>query len=145
MKKYLRLFLPLILGSLIGLLTSSDIDYNSLVKPPLSVPSIAFPIIWSILYLFIGITYYSFRKKSDNEDIIKLYYVQLFVNLIWPILFFTFKLRFISILWILLLDVLVALLIKKLEKNRNSFYLLIPYLLWTLFATYLNIGIYILN
>lgn len=145
MKKYLRLFLPLILGSLIGLLTSSDIDYNSLVKPPLSVPSIAFPIIWSILYLFIGITYYFFRKKSDNEDIIKLYYVQLFVNLIWPILFFTFKLRFISILWILLLDVLVALLIKKLEKNRNSFYLLIPYLLWTLFATYLNIGIYILN
>lgn len=145
MKKYLRLFLPLILGSLIGLLTSSDIDYNSLVKPPLSVPSIAFPIIWSILYLFIGITYYSFRKKSDNEDIIKLYYVQLFVNLIWPILFFTFKLRFISILWILLLDVLVALLIKKLEKNRNSFYLLILYLLWTLFATYLNIGIYILN
>ncbi|MBQ4263555.1 MAG: tryptophan-rich sensory protein [Bacilli bacterium] len=145
MKKYLRLFLPLILGSLIGLLTSSDIDYNSLVKPPLSVPSIAFPIIWSILYLFIGITYYYFRKKSDNEDIIKLYYVQLFVNLIWPILFFTFKLRFISILWILLLDVLVALLIKKLEKNRNSFYLLIPYLLWTLFATYLNIGIYILN
>lgn len=145
MKKYLRLFLPLILGSLIGLLTSSDIDYNSLVKPPLSVPSIAFPIIWSILYLFIGITYYSFRKKSDNEDIIKLYYVQLFVNLIWPILFFTFKLRFISILWILLLDVLVALLIKKLEKNRNLFYLLIPYLLWTLFATYLNIGIYILN
>lgn len=145
MKKYLRLFLPLILGSLIGLLTSSDIDYNSLVKPPLSVPSIAFPIIWSILYLFIGITYYSFRNKSDNEDIIKLYYVQLFVNLIWPILFFTFKLRFISILWILLLDVLVALLIKKLEKNRNLFYLLIPYLLWTLFATYLNIGIYILN
>lgn len=145
MNKFLRIFLPLILGSLIGLLTSTDINYQSLIKPPLSIPPIVFPIVWSILYLFLGLTYNSFRNKSDNIEIIKLYYLQLFVNLIWPLLFFSFKLRFFSILWIILLLALVSLLIKKLEKDRFSFYLLIPYLLWLIFATYLNIGIYILN
>ena len=91
-----------------------------------------------------GISYYLYKKKPDEKN--NLYYIQLFVNLLWSIIFFVFKLRLLAVFWIILLDVLVYLLIQKFNKvNKISGYLNIPYLLWCLFATYLTIGIYILN
>ena len=91
-----------------------------------------------------GISYYLYRKNSDEKNI--LYYVQLIVNLLWSIIFFVFKFRLLAIFWIILLDILVYLLIVRFKRvNKVSAYLNIPYLLWCLFATYLTIGIYILN
>lgn len=143
-KKGFYIFLPLILGSIIGLVISKYIDYPTLNKPPLSPPKILFPIMWSILYLLMGIAYYIYIKNSNKENIY--YYIQLFFNLIWSILFFMLKLRFISIIWILFLNLFIIITIKSFkEESKISAYMLIPYLLWTLFATYLNIGIYILN
>lgn len=149
MKKFIKnafyLFLPIILGGLVGWLISGNIDYEVLVKPPFAPPKILFPIAWSIIYILMGIAYFIYRKKSDEINII--YYVQLAVNLLWSIIFFVFKLRFISVLWIALLDVLVILTMKSFNKynSKVSTYLFIPYLIWILFATYLTIGIYILN
>lgn len=142
-QKGLQIFSPLLLGGLIGFIISSSMDYNLLNQPPLSPPGILFPIIWSILYLLMGISYFLYRKENSKNY---LYYLQLGVNLIWPILFFTLKLRFFSILWIFMLDYLIVRLIFE-WKNRVkiSAYLLIPYLIWTLFATYLNIGVFLLN
>ena len=141
--KSLQLFTPLILGGLIGLIINSSMDYTSLNQPPLSPPSIIFPIVWSILYLLMGISYFLYRKEYKKNY---LYYLQLGVNLIWPILFFTLKLRFFSIIWILILAYLIyRLIIEWKDKKRISAYLLIPYLIWTIFATYLNIGIFLLN
>lgn len=146
-KNIFYLTLPLILGTIIGLLTSNNIDYKMLTKPPLSPPSIIFPIVWTIIYILIGISYYLFKKNSYNNKLESIiYYIQLFVNLTWSIIFFTLKLRFISIIWILILIILIYLLITLFyQKNKISAYLLIPYLIWCIFATYLNIGIYILN
>lgn len=150
MKKWLTtlfyLFLPIILGSIIGFLISGQLDYNSLNRPPLSPPSILFPIIWSILYLIMGVSYFLYRKENNNFETKVIYYTQLVVNLFWSIFFFLLKWRFFSILWIIILDFLVLYLIKRfIEEKKLSAYLNIPYLIWCLFATYLTIGIYFLN
>lgn len=146
-KNIFYLTLPLILGTLIGFLTSSSIDYKTLVKPPLSPPSILFPIIWTIIYILMGISYYLFKKNSYNNKLESIiYYIQLLINLSWSIIFFTLKLRFFSIIWILILIIFIYLLITLFkQQNKTSAYLLIPYLIWCIFATYLNIGIYLLN
>jgi len=141
-----RLFLPLVLGSIVGLIINSSMDYTTLAKPPLSPPSILFPIVWSIIYLLLGISYYIYRKDYNDKDTVRLYYIQLIVNLLWSVIFFTLKLRLLSIIWIVILDILVIRLYKLFKKDKPiSAYLNILYIIWILFATYLNIGIYILN
>jgi len=148
MKKIIKnvyyIFLPIILGSIIGFIIKDYMDYQMLLKPPLSPPKIAFPIAWSIIYILMGLAYYFYKRKTDDKNYI--YYIGLIINLLWSIIFFVLKWRFISILWIILLDILVILTMKKFKKyNKISVYLFIPYLLWILFATYLTIGIFILN
>lgn len=145
-RNFFRIFLPLILGGIVGFIISGFIDYTELVKPPLAPPKILFPIAWSIIYLLMGISYYLYRKEYNDEKTIKLYYIQLAVNLFWSIIFFVFKWRLVSIFWIVLLDILVITLVKRfLETKKISAYLNIIYIIWILFATYLTIGIYILN
>ena len=139
--------LPITLGGLVGLIISQFMDYNTLQKPPLSPPGFIFGIVWSILYLLMGIAYgmLVYKGKSDAE-VSKIYWTQLIVNLIWPILFFVFKLRLFSSIWIIILLILVInMVIKFYKKDKIIGYSQIPYLLWIMFATYLNIGVYILN
>lgn len=146
-KKAYYIFLPIILGSIVGLIISGSIDYASLNKPPLSPPKIIFPIMWTIIYLLMGLSYYIYKKNNEHKNKIDIiYYTQLLLNLLWPILFFNLKWRLFSIFWISLLTIFVVLLITKyLNHKKTSAYLNIPYILWCLFATYLNIGIYLLN
>lgn len=146
LKKGFYLFLPVILGSLVGFIISGSIDYNDLLKPPLSPPSWLFPVMWTIIYLLMGISYYIFKKDDDSILVSRIYYIQLIVNLFWSIIFFTLKLRLLAVLWIILLVGLVGMLIYLFwNRKRISAYLNIPYMIWILFATYLTIGIYILN
>ena len=146
LKNIFYIFFPLLVGTIVGFAISGSIDYNTLTKPPLSPPSILFPIVWSILYLLMGISYYLFKKNNNDNTISFIYYLQLFVNAMWSIIFFLWELRFLAIIWILLLDVLVILLIYLFfQKSKISSYLNIPYFLWCLFATYLTIGFYVLN
>lgn len=146
-KKLFYLFLPIISGTIIGLIISNFIDYNTLIKPPFSPPGFIFPIAWSIIYLLMGISYLIFKNNNfytQKED--KIYYTQLIVNLLWSVFFFIFKWRLFTIFWtILLLILVIYLIILFYNKTKISTYLNIPYLLWLLFATYLTIGVYILN
>lgn len=146
-QKLLYILTPLIGGSIVGLIINKSIDYNYLVNPPLSPPSYLFPIVWSILYLLIGASYYIYRKNNnDNPLTIKLYYIQLILNYLWSIIFFTLKLRTLAVIWIIVLAITVIyLMIRFYKEERTIFYLFIPYILWVLFATYLNIGIVVLN
>lgn len=141
------IFFPLIIGGLIGFLISGNIEYSYLNKPPLSPPSIVFPIVWSIIYLLMGISYYTLKKKDNTNIIIStVYYAQLFVNALWSIIFFNLEWRLFAIIWIILLDILVITMIYLFsKKDKTAAYLNIPYLIWILFATYLTIGIYVLN
>ena len=148
LKKGFYIFFPLVIGGIVSIIIKNHLDYSILNKPPLSPPKLIFPIAWSIIYLLMGISYYLFRKDyPNNEDKITfLYYFQLFINALWSIIFFLFKWRFLAIIWILLLLALIVWLTMLLyQKVKISSYLYIPYIIWVIFATYLTIGIYILN
>ena len=122
--------------------------YNSLNRPPLSPPSIVFPIAWTILYILMGISIYiimqSKRKLKKNARLI--YYIQLITNALWTPIFFGFKEYFLAFLWILMLIVFVITMILTFYKiSKKAAYLQIPYLIWLLIADLLNISIVILN
>lgn len=141
------ILIPVVVGGIVGLIISGSIDYSSLKQPPLSPPSTLFPIVWSILYILMGISYGILDSNLlVDSGINSIYYLQLFVNALWSIFFFVFKWRFFSFLWILLLLALVVIMIVRFyRKNKTSGLLQIPYLLWILFATYFNLGVYLLN
>ena len=147
-KIYLKsILIPVIIGGIVGLIISGSIDYNSLQKPFLAPPSILFPIMWTILYILMGISYGILASSNLIDFKINIiYYLQLFVNALWSIFFFTLKWRLFSFIWIIFLDLLVfVMLFIFYKKNKLSGLLQIPYLLWMLFASYLNISIYLMN
>ena len=141
------ILVPLLLGGIVGLLISGSMDYDTLVKPFLAPPAILFPIVWTILYILMVISYGGLESKCLMDSKSKfIYYLQLFVNLLWPIFFFVFKRRLFSSIWILLLVALIFLMILNFyQKDKLSGLLQIPYLFWSMFATYLTISIYLLN
>ncbi len=143
----ISLLISLGIGGLSALVTSGSMDtYTTLIKPPLAPPSILFPIVWTILFILMGISSYLIYESGDDNESLKTYLIQLGINFVWPILFFVVKNMLLSLIWIILLDVIVIIMIKKFYKiNKTAAYLQIPYLLWILFATYLNYGFYILN
>ena len=138
---------PLLLGAAVGFLTMGSMDYDSLIHPPLSPPGILFPIVWTILYILMGVSYGMIRQKGrlvSSDSLV--YYLQLGVNLLWPIAFFILKWRLFAFFWIILLDVLVfAMLFRFYSKDKTAGLLQIPYAIWVIFATYLNLGVYLLN
>lgn len=142
-----NIIIPVAIGGIVGIIISKSLDYNNLVKPFLSPPSIVFPIVWTILYIIMGISYSLLEVDLKNDTSINLiYYSQLFVNALWSIFFFSFKWRFFSFIWLLLLIFLIILMIFRFyNKNKVSGLIQIPYLLWSIFALYLNISIYLLN
>lgn len=147
-KTYFKaILIPLLVGGIVGFLISGSIDYNSLEKPFLSPPSITFPIVWTILYILMGISYAILESNSlVNSKINSIYYLQLFFNALWPIAFFLLKWRLFAFIWIIILAVLIIIMIARFyEKQKTAAWLQVPYLLWTLFATYLNFGVYLLN
>lgn len=145
-KKGVYIFTPLILGSIVAFLIRNNIDYEYLVKPSFSPPSWLFPVMWTIIYFLMGLSYYLYKTYGPIKDLHTIYYSQLFLNLIWPILFFNLKFRFIGTVEIIFLTLVVLLQIYSyLKYYRPSFYLNIPYFIWLLFATYLTFSIYLLN
>lgn len=141
------ILIPVIVGGIVGLLISQSMDYNELIKPVLAPPAIIFPIVWTILYILMGVSYGILKSKDlVDSKINTIYYLQLAINAIWPILFFLLKWRGIAFIWIILLAIVVlVMVIEFYKKDKLAGLLQIPYLLWTLFATYLNLGVYILN
>lgn len=147
-KKWIKnILIPVLIGGAVGLLISRFMDYDTLTKPLFSPPGFLFGIAWTILYIFMGISYSILDINNLIDKKVKgIYYIQLIVNVIWPIIFFILKARLISCIWIILLLLLIIYMISIFYKrNKLSAYLQIPYLIWVAFATYLNIGVYLLN
>ena len=140
--------LPLGTGLLSALVTKSSMGaYQLLNKPPFAPPGILFPIVWTILFVLMGISsYLASSTPSGKYGGYPLYFAQLAVNFVCPILFFNLKWYLISFLWLLFLIFLVAALIFFFSKRRLLAGLLqIPYFLWLLYAGYLNFMISLLN
>lgn len=147
-KKLFYLFFPIVAGTIIGLITRNAMNYNSMVKPSFSPPGYVFPIVWSILYLLMGYSYYLFKKEYPEETKTEsiIYYSQLFVNLTWSIFFFVVNAYLFTVVWtIILLVLIITFIILMFKKNKVSAYLNIPYVLWVAFALFLTIRIFMLN
>lgn len=140
--------LTLAAAALSGFLTRGMEGYSLLVKPPLSPPGIVFPIVWTILYALMGIAAWIIYLSDSPQKYpaLKLYVIQLAVNLIWPFLFFNLGNYLLAFIWLLLLIALVFFMIRDFYAiSKTAGFLLSGYLLWLLFAGYLNLGIYLLN
>lgn len=131
-KLILYIAIPLLLGGIVGFITSKEsMNYNGIVD------EWVFPIVWSILYILMGISSYIVR---NNKELMSIYKVNLVINLLWPIIFFTLNFKVFGFFWILLLILVVGYMMYKFyNKNKISAYLLIPYLFWLIFASILNL------
>lgn len=122
--------------------------YSSLLKPPLAPPSVIFGIVWAILYLLIAIGAYILSTEHSNlvSSALKLYWAQLLFNMFWPFVFWRLEFFTFAAFWLGIILVLTVLLIGVSAKiNRVAVRLFIPYLIWLIFALYLNIGFAVLN
>ena len=142
----LKLFLPLLLGGIIGWIIAPFMQYNELPLPKLAPPAYVFPIVWTILYLLMGVSYILLEKNNQaDEQAKKAYYLQLVINLLWPILFFVLQWIGFSAIWLMMLIASVIYMIQTFyQKQKLSAILQIPYLIWLFFALYLYIAIWLL-
>ncbi len=146
----IAILIPVIGGFLISLITRGGVNNytENLIKPVFAPPRILFPIVWTILYILMGYSsYLIYNSMSCHKNTcLLLYALQLFINFIWPIIFFNLEARLFAFLFIILLDFVVILMIYCfLGINKKAAYLNIPYFIWLLFASVLNISVYILN
>lgn len=152
LKRFLiSIAIPLLTGGVSALITRGNMDLYSRIKsPPLAPPSRVFPVVWSILYLLMGVSFY-LVWNSDTEKVQKtraliVFGVQLFLNFIWSPVFFNkqwFLVAFVVLVLLWLSTVVMIVLFYKISKPAAL--LQIPYLLWLTFAGYLNFAIYLLN
>ena len=151
-KNYLSLIIWIValitIGGVIGSLTKSEIStwYSALNRSTLTPPNYVFPVAWTILYGIIGACGWLIWHKSSSPKLIiikTLYVAQLILNWIWTPLFFHYHLTGLSLLVLGLMDILVVTLIwLACRKIKAVSLLMIPYLSWILFATYLNLYIW---
>lgn len=149
-KLILSLIIPLSIGFLSYLLTKNGINYyaNNLNKPSFAPPSFLFSIVWTILYILMGISSYKIYNSMScyKSSCLILYALNLFLNFLWPIIFFNLEARLFAFIFIIFLDIVVLLMIFCFHGiDKKAAYLQIPYILWLLFATILNFSIYFLN
>ncbi|WP_178195261.1 TspO/MBR family protein [Ligilactobacillus sp. Marseille-Q7487] len=122
--------------------------YANLVLPPLAPPNYLFGIVWPLLYLSIAVSFYLFWQTKTSPKALGcgLYFLQMLINFIWSIVFFSGSAYWLGFGLIIILDLVVAYLIYYLKQvNRWASWLLWPYLLWILFASYLTLGVAWLN
>ncbi|MFV0395258.1 MAG: TspO/MBR family protein [Coprobacillaceae bacterium] len=146
----ISIFIAEAVGAISGFLTGDTRSfYTSLVLPPLAPPGWLFGVVWPILYACMGIASYIIYDQESGEEkdrALSLYNTQLLFNFTWSIVFFNLHSLWGSVIIIIVLDILVLLTIKIFNKTlKVAAYLLYPYMVWIIFATYLNIGIAILN
>jgi len=145
------LLLPLTVGGLSALLSMEGMkDFARLEQPPLSPPAWLFPVVWTALYLAMGLASWlvltSGRHQALTERALWWYGLQLLTNFFWSILFFRLELRLTAFLWLVLLWVLILITLRQFHRLRPAAgWLLVPYLLWVTFAGYLNLSIFLLN
>ncbi|MBE5964676.1 MAG: tryptophan-rich sensory protein [Lachnospira sp.] len=143
--------LPLVVGIISALFTMNSMKaFEMLNKPVLSPPGWLFPVVWTILYILMGISSYliynSSASQKEKSEALTVYLIQLALNFLWPTFFFTFSWYWYSLIWLLVLWVAVAIMILKFYKiSKPAAYLNIPYIIWLTFAAYLNYAIAVMN
>ena len=143
--------LPLLVGFLSALISRDGMtDFNYLDKPPLSPPPVLFPIVWTLLYILMGISFYLvLRNPADlasKREALKLYFISLFLNFLWSPVFFGLGAYWVALLLLgALYYFVIATAVAFFKIAKPAGLLFIPYILWLSFAAYLNLAIAFLN
>jgi len=126
------ILVPVLLGALVGLLTSVNSDIDSII------PKWIFPVVWTILYILMGVSSYLVYEKEG--EVPRIYVIQLIFNLLWSFVFFKFKWFTFAFIWIIGLFILVIRMIKEFNKiDKRAGNLQIPYAIWLVIAAILNL------
>lgn len=154
-KSYFSLFLwvsaLIVIGGIIGSLTKPEINiwYSTLNRSTLTPPNYVFPIAWTILYTVLGVCGWSIWRTSSFSHlrlIKNLYIFQMILNWSWTPLFFYYHLTTISLISLVIMNMLVVSMIYlSYPRMKSVSLLMIPYLVWILFASYLNFYIWQYN
>ena len=156
MKKEIKVYVLSVLfteavGLVSGLLSrgAARIYAETVAKPPLSPPAILFPIVWSVLYGLMGVALARAVLSPPSRDRtlgIRFFAGQLAFNFFWPLIFFNAGAFGAAFFWLLaMLGLIAATAVFFFRADRPAAYLLIPYIVWVVFAGYLNLGVWILN
>lgn len=147
----LSVAIPLAVGGLSTLITG-DIEgvYDSMMQPSFAPPAQVFPIVWGILYTLLGVSLFLVVKdgldKPGVRDAVFYYAISLVLNLLWTPIFFRWNLILFAAIWLIAMIIFAVITAYKFYNiNKLAGILMVPYILWLLFALALNIGYYFLN
>lgn len=150
--KFVSLFLFLITtfsASFIGGITTFKFKepwYSTLVKPSFNPPDWVFGPVWTILYILMAIAIWNVWIKSKNINLVYLYFIHLFFNTTWSVVFFGFNQIELALINLIVLILFIVILFRKYKViSKLSAYLMIPYFLWCCFAFLLNLNLIMLN
>lgn len=150
-KLFKNLGIPLAVGLISGFLTRGGIEeFNQTAdKPFFMPPGFIFPIVWTILYIFMGISTYiteTAPPAPNKQYAMKLFYIQLGFNFLWSFIFFSWGNYLLALLWLIAMLVLIVITTLEFYKiETKAAYFMIPYVIWVAFAGVLNFSVYLLN
>ena len=147
---FILFFLITFSASFIGGLASISLKepwYSQLVKSNYNPPDWIFAPVWTTLYLMMTLAIWFFwHTKNRDVNTVYIYFIHIVFNTTWSIVFFGLHQIFLALIVLMILIVLIIILILKFKRvNYVSSYLMIPYLLWSCYALFLNLNLYILN
>lgn len=137
-----------VIGAGLGTLLGGTLNFDDLQKPSFTPPAWVFPVAWAILYGLMAVAAYLVYVSGDIDrgSPLRLYLLQVIVNSLWPLFFFRLEWRLLAFFWLLLLlGLVIFTAIGFRPISKVAFWLMIPYILWLLFAAYLNFSFYVLN
>ena len=150
--KYLSLFLIFLITSLasaIGGFTTASFKepwYSEIILPSFNPPSWVFAPVWTTLYIMMSIAVWKVWINSFDLKVLKLYFIHLFFNSTWSIVFFGFHQIGLALINLIIIIIFIILLMKSyFVRDKVSFYLMAPYLLWSSYALILNSSIFLIN
>ena len=150
--KYLSLFLILLITSLasaIGGFTTASFKepwYSEIILPSFNPPSWVFAPVWTTLYIMMSIAIWKIWINSFDSKVLSLYFIHLFFNGTWSIVFFGFHQIGLALINLVIILIFIILLMKSyFVRDKVSFYLMTPYLLWSSYALMLNSLIFLYN
>ena len=150
--KYLSFFIILTItfvASGIGGFTTSSFKepwYSEIILPSFNPPSWVFAPVWTLLYILMSIAIWRVWINYFDQKILNIYFVHLFFNGTWSVVFFGFHQIKLALLNLIIILFFIVILMKTyFKKNKLSLYLMLPYFFWSFYALILNFSIVLLN
>ncbi len=141
------ILISLAIGGLSAFLTRNSMNiFETVNKPPLAPPAIVFPIVWTVLYILMGVSAARVYIRNPESEAIPFFGLNLFFNFFWSLIFFNARAFCFAFLWLIALFAIVLIMtVKFFYEDRAAGLLQIPYCIWLVIAGYLNLFVCLTN